>query len=220
MGSPQTPLWTIVGRLIGLTAQVLQPEQLDEARRLLYEVYFEELGWDPPGPNASQLRADHDRRLLIDAFDDTAIWLGVYSGGALIATMRLLERGERPLEIEGHISLSRSLQTDTIEANRVAIRAAHRRGPALPLLHTLAGSVGRRLGARRSVGTTSASIAFGSAARYGFKTTGQTFRYHSTDPEEVCVVTYDLSLQHQLSVIRSILQARLTPSRALRGGQL
>ncbi len=190
-------------RLVHLNAQ---PERA-EAGRLLYEIFVVEQGWDPPTPNASELRADHDTRRLTDRFDDVAIWLGLRDErGRLIATMRILWRdAPGALEIEGYTTLAPHLLTRAIEANRVVVARAHRGALPLAILHTYACCIGRAVGATQAIGTTRAEIAHGVARRMGWVPRGHAFRYHPEDPAPAHLISYDLSVSYQLRVLAKLL---------------
>lgn len=207
------PWWSAPARwILGLTPRLLNPQELDLAGRLLYEVYFEEQGWDPP-PNPSGLVADHARRALRDDFDDTALWYGLFQRqGRLVAIGRVLHRSRSgALELERYIDLPAELGPDLVEANRVAVRREHRRGASLGLLAALGEWTGRSLGAVGSVGAVTAKIADGPAGAYGWVKLGRTFRYHEQDPEPVQLVYYDLrrpALRRSAAALR-ILRRRL-----------
>jgi len=188
---------------------VVPLDRVDGCRRLLYEVYYEEGGWDPPQPNASGLRANHERRRLEDQIDHEATWIGVIDrDGRLVATTRIIDRqSSGALEIERYIALPPDLEgAAVIEANRVAVRRSHRKTWALAIAQMMAISTARRHGARRSVGAASAKIAFGPAAAYGWRSTGISFRYHEDDPEPVHLIHCDLD---ELLRLRTLSRAPL-----------
>ncbi|MGB1014804.1 MAG: GNAT family N-acyltransferase, partial [Nannocystaceae bacterium] len=174
--------------------------EIPDAQRLLYEVYYEEQKWEPLQPNASQLRADHSQRRIVDDLDASAIWVGVFTKGKLVGVTRILERTRMGrLEIERYVDLPASLLADrvVIEANRVAVLAKHRRTLTLAVLHTYCEWMGTRLGALRSIGTATEKIARGPARRYGWLATEVSFRYHPDDPEPVRVLTCPFAWQHR-----------------------
>ncbi len=207
------PWWANTAASISkLSPEILDSDGIHEATQLLYRVYTQEQGWDPPGPNPSELRADHRTARLLDAFTEDATWLGLRDrGGRLIATIRLIDRQRfDKLEIERYIDLPGELAKASMEANRVAVARSHRRSPALVVLQTLSCHVARQLGAKWSLATAYENIVMGPARAYGWEPTGHSFRYHPSDPEDVLVMRYDLRLRHQAAVLGAVVRRRLT----------
>ncbi len=175
---------------MSLTTEVL--ESPEEAASLLYEVYFDELGWDPPGPNPSDLVADHAHRRFVDRYTDRAIWIGVRRGDEVVGTSRLLRREPEGLELEQYVDLPPSLLEGAVEVNRLAVREDVRSEPVLAMLYDHAYAIARSMGARCALGAVSEDSAYGVAYGFGWRPMGRTFRYHPTDPAEAHVVRYAL----------------------------
>lgn len=56
--------------------------ELDQARRLLFEVYCQQLRWSPEKDNLSGLRIELGEygQMLVDHYDAAALWFGCYRG--------------------------------------------------------------------------------------------------------------------------------------------
>ncbi|MEX1366633.1 MAG: GNAT family N-acyltransferase [Nannocystaceae bacterium] len=199
------PQWMrLLARPLGLYPEHLHDtDGVREATELVYRIFYEELGWEPLQPNASELLADHDARRFRDRYDRHAIWVGVRDRrGSLVATMRVLDRGALgKLELEEYYPLPLEMVDRAVEPNRVAVAREARGTIVMALLLHHGCAIARRLGATRALGTNSRTIAYGIARRAGWKITGHSFRYHPGDPEPVHVLRYDLSVRHQLFVL-------------------
>lgn len=180
-----------LARRLGLRLSVLDPQQVDAARALLYRVYFEEQGWDPP-PNPSNLRADHAHRRFTDDFDHTAVWIGAFAGERLMGCLRILDpRRVGALELARYIELPR-LPGRVGEANRVAVARGHRRGAVTLLLSMAGAACARRMGMQQVLGTATERIYQRSARHVGWRSLGVQFRYHPSDPAPVRLLGFDL----------------------------
>lgn len=199
--SEARPSWAQAAeRLLGLSPRLLRSDEIELARGLLYDVYYREQGWEPLQPNASGLRADHERRRFADELDFVAVWVGLFArGGELVGVTRILERAALGrLEIERYQELPPELIRDrvVVEANRVAVRGSHRGQIALALLAIYCDWIARQLGADRSIGTASSRIVRGPARAYGWRPAGLSFRYHPDDPKPVELIYYDFDARH------------------------
>ncbi|XP_068670126.1 uncharacterized protein [Montipora foliosa] len=70
-------------------------ESVNSAKRLLYDVYIHEMGWEFCEDSPTGFRIDKDKRnepILCDAFDDAAVWFGAYKDGKLIGVTRAVQR--------------------------------------------------------------------------------------------------------------------------------
>jgi len=67
-------------------------ELLRGCRRLLYEVYHDELQWSPNADAHTQFALDHDNSLFMDRYDESAVWIAVFSPthGRVVACARLI----------------------------------------------------------------------------------------------------------------------------------
>lgn len=208
----------LLARPVGLFPEHLHDaDSVREATELVYRIFYEELGWEPLQPNASELLADHDARRFRDRYDQHAIWVGVRDRrGSLVATMRVLDRGTLgKLELEEYFPLPLEMVEGAVEPNRVAVARDYRGTLIMALLFHHGCTIARRLGATHALGTNNRKIAYGIARRAGWKITGLSFRYHPDDPEPAHLVRYDLSLRHQLFVLART--AWGAARRALRG---
>lgn len=70
-------------------------DAINAARRLLYEVYISEMGWDFRGDSPTGFRIDKDdqnKPILCDAFDDSSVWFGAYKQDCLVGVTRAVQR--------------------------------------------------------------------------------------------------------------------------------
>ena len=70
-------------------------DAVNAARRLLYEVYISEMGWDFRSDSPTGFRIDKDdqnKPILCDTFDDSSVWFGAYKGDSLIGVTRAVQR--------------------------------------------------------------------------------------------------------------------------------
>lgn len=106
-------------------------EELDTYRRLLFDVYINELGWKFSPTNPSGIRvADHR---LLDDRDGIATCLGVFSQGRLVGGARLCGRYQGRFEVHGyqpHRDLSFLDIPNLIEASRAVLLPGFRGGDA------------------------------------------------------------------------------------------
>lgn len=195
-GGRRRPRWApIIAGTYGVEARLLDAAEVDGARRLLYETYYREQGWDPP-PNASEVRANHETERFEDAFDGEAIWYGLVDRQKqVVGCGRIIDPARSGgLELERYVDLDPALLRGAIETNRVAVARAHRRGLALPALASLGAFAARQATtARYCIGTVKPRIADGVAKDHGWVRVGPRFRYDASDEDEVVVVRYDLS---------------------------
>ena len=206
-----------LARRAGLRIGRLRPDDLPDAQRLLYRVYFEELGWDPCAPNASNLRADHGTQRFIDDFDATAVWIGLFNTrDSLVGVLRLIEPDANGgLEMTRYVDLALGSAIRTAEVNRVALLPAWRSGAALGLLWFGGAWIARRQGFGRVIGSVTQRVFDRSARHGGWRVMGAPFRYHPEDPEPVLPLTFapTLSVMTEVVVGKLAHQAR----RARRG---
>lgn len=88
------------------TLETLEEKKL--ARRFLYKIYVEELGWIPPVGNPSNLKIIQESlvgNMLVDDYDSEAIQFGGFYGEKLIAVHRLIPRFNGCLDVENYIKL-------------------------------------------------------------------------------------------------------------------
>ncbi|WP_163993465.1 hypothetical protein [Pyxidicoccus caerfyrddinensis] len=110
-------------------------EELDTYRRVLFDVYIQEPGWNFSPTNPSGIRVAGQR--LLDDRDGIATCLGVFSQGSLVGGARLCGRYQGRFEIHGyqpHRDLSCLDIPNLIEGNRVVLLPGFRGGGAFKLL--------------------------------------------------------------------------------------
>ncbi len=104
-------------------------EELDDYRRLLFDVYINELGWKFSPTNPSGIRVAEHR--LLDDRDGIATCLGVFSQGRLVGGARLCGRYQGRFEIHGyqpHRDLSCLDIPHLVEASRAVLLPRFRGG--------------------------------------------------------------------------------------------
>ncbi|RKG84032.1 hypothetical protein D7W82_23510 [Corallococcus sp. CA049B] len=110
-------------------------EEFDAYRRLLFEVYIEEAGWNFNPANPSGIRIS-DRKLLDDR-DDFATCFGVFRQDVLVGGGRICGRFQGRFEVHGY-QPDRDLGfldiPNLFEASRAALRPDIRGSDAFPLL--------------------------------------------------------------------------------------
>lgn len=70
-------------------------KSVNSAKRLLYEVYIGEMGWDFREDSPSGFRVGKDEQnkpILCDAFDESSVWFGAYKEDELIGVTRAVQR--------------------------------------------------------------------------------------------------------------------------------
>lgn len=115
-------------------------DSINLAKRLLYEIYIGEMGWEFREDGPTGFRVDKDKQnkpILCDAFDESSIWFGAYKEGELIGVTRAVQRNNSlgKLDIELYPasqlpSMRRILQQkedhQLIEVQRGAVAKDHR----------------------------------------------------------------------------------------------
>ena len=70
-------------------------ESVNSAKRLLYDVYIHEMGWDFREDSPTGFYIGKDKRnqpILCDAFDEASIWFGAYKEDKIIGVTRAVQR--------------------------------------------------------------------------------------------------------------------------------
>ena len=104
-------------------------DEVRMAKRLLYQVYVEEMGWIPQKENPSGIRFKNwqGEMLFADNFDRTAIWFGTFHHDNLIACWRFCPPYQGKFELELYHSIPTFLKTtNSLEVNRLAIHKNYR----------------------------------------------------------------------------------------------
>ena len=119
-------------------------KEINSARKLLYKVYIEELKWlfNPQSLTKFHIQQSSDGgKMLCDAFDQDALWVGAYKDDKLVGTIRIVTRDNRlgKLDLELYDdkkmpSLAK-IYTRCIEMQRSAVDKEYRGSRSmLPLL--------------------------------------------------------------------------------------
>jgi hypothetical protein len=121
------------GKMTGsIEVRVIKDRQeLDDYRKLLFDVYINELGWKFSPTNPSGIRvAEHQ---LLDDRNDVATCFGVFSQGRLVGGARLCGRYQGRFEIHGyqpHRDLAFLDIPNLIEGSRAVLLPGFRGGYA------------------------------------------------------------------------------------------
>lgn len=176
--------------------------ELDEARNLLFEIYCEELKWVPEKDNLSGLRVEFGEHgpMLVDYYDDAALWFGCYCGNKLVGVHRSYHAIEGHFELSNYTSIPPVFRDKfSVEFTRLAIAKTHQRSPVFIILLAEEFNYLRSKGIY--FGFTTAS--FPSPGQLYIKTgmkklNRPSFKYHHTDPNDVSILYYDFSEHEKL----------------------
>jgi len=172
-----------LGRAQGLRPAILGREDIDACRRILFRVFHEEIGWDPPTDNPSGLRADRATGRLVDDYDNEAVWFGAYRGEVLVACCRVIPpHPRRPLEVARYTAIPAEILDGALESNRLAVLRGHRGGGTFALVVLILWWLARRHGVQRALITAEEPLSQKLYRPLGWDFTGVRFRYHPDDP--------------------------------------
>lgn len=142
--------------LVGGDIRILRGEQIDDAKRLLYEVYHLEQKWVPVPGNHSGLELKNGK--LEDSLAGLSTWIGLYKFSNGEYTLAGVTRVLSQLELVRYLDEDKKARVGGIhhpfEANRVAVRKQFR-GAAISVALSLAC---RQLGAQRGFRTIVAGV--------------------------------------------------------------
>jgi hypothetical protein len=104
--------------------KILYNEDIDAAKRLLYQVYTETK--QPSMKDIVNQRVEDE--MLVDDGDEGAIWIGAYDNSILVGTCRLtLNKHDIEAMLKYiHSDLITKLPKKYIEASRIVVAASHR----------------------------------------------------------------------------------------------
>ncbi len=107
-------------------------EMIDDACRLLYDVYIENMKWEFGEDNASEIKIieKNGKKLLVDKFIDCGVWFGAYERSHMVGCARLCGMDANgKFEVQGYQSAKRIqkyLNKNCMEAGKVAVDITHR----------------------------------------------------------------------------------------------
>ena len=168
-----------------MKVNVLAGKEINEARKLAYEVLVWEQNWIIP-ENPTELRVEKGE--LRDAYDSMATWFGVFDGNTLIGCHRTCGKLDGCFELEQYYHVPNFIkQSDfAIEGTRLAIKKTYRSSTAFfELIHFEWSYLINR--------DCELFFTTGSFPRPGVLYTrkmglirhGKPFRYHEQDPHQV-----------------------------------
>jgi GNAT superfamily N-acetyltransferase len=215
------PWWILrFGRIQGLRPALLGREDIDACRRLLFRVFHEEIGWDPPAGNSSGLRIEPATGRMVDDYDEEAVWFGAYRGATLVACCRVIPPDpRRPLEVARYTSIPAHILDGALESNRLVVQRGHRGGGTFALVVMILWWVARRLGVQRALITAEEPLSQRLYRPLGWEFTGVRFRYHPDDPHycELLAMSPDggrvlrsLAMTVGRAIVRRLPRGRLT----------
>lgn len=169
-----------------MDARILIGEDVRCAQSLAAKVLVKEQGWRIPSPNPTRLRVEDG--LLLDDYDSTAAWFGVFDADELVGCLRVCSRLEGEFELERYWREVPSFITDepaAWEATRFAIAPSHRLTDALlSLAHATSVWLLER-DARLLFATSHfPRPGINYTETFGFTKLDSPFRYHPDDAEE------------------------------------
>lgn len=169
---------------------------IEASQSLLYDVYIQEMGWLPEenNPSGIEILQSYKTNLLIDNYDDYALWFGVYIENKLAACWRLCPPIKGLFELEKYHHLPDFLKrARSLEITRLAIQEEYRRSTSV--LVQLALGTAQYLGKRFDY--TFATAQFPEPGqlylRLGAKKIGNPFKYSEKDDNEVVLTYFDLN---------------------------
>jgi predicted GNAT family N-acyltransferase len=205
--------------LQGLRPAVVPASDLDRCRELLFSVYHQEMGWTPAAENPSGLRlVQGPPSKMVDQFDESALWLGIYRGDALVACTRVILSGEgQDLEVTRYIAVDPALTHRAMEVNRMAIRRDSRGGGTFAIVALMLRWVGQHYQVQRALVASEVPLAQKLYRPLGWQAVGERFRYHADDRHECQLLTIEphglhLAISLGKTVLRSIGRAFRAPA--------
>lgn len=150
----------LIRLLSGCDVRVLEKSAIDAARKLLFQVYFEEQKWVPEKGNPSGLQIRDG--MYIDKFDYTCTWIGLFTNSfgvpSLSGVGRIVNGSETALYLKNLPEKEYFLRKGTCEGNRIALLKGTRGHFLYALLCVCIVNVASRSGNNRLVGACPASI--------------------------------------------------------------
>lgn len=196
------------------TKVLSSPGEIMEAKRLLYQIYIQELNWRFPIHNPSGLivLSKSGIKYLHDKFDSASTWFGVYERELLVGCIRSVRRHKNSFELEQYHTLPEFLTQDAevVETNRLAILPAFRGSNAIYELSSFAIEYEYSRGIRYSFTTAPLpGIGYFYIRKLGYKRVKLApFKYHPTDENTVTLMYLDASQPSQFKKIISRMKSR------------
>ena len=171
--------------------------EVDQARNILFEVYHKEIGWHPESENPSGLHVQIGAygAMLVDKYDDTALWFGCFDRETLVAVHRSHRAIDNNFELDAYKSVPPQFKdSESVELTRLAIRKEYRTvSPAFIVLLAEEFRYLRESGIKYAFGT---AIMEGGPGKLYMKAgmevhDGLTFKYDEADPFEVSLLYYN-----------------------------
>ncbi|RYZ89426.1 MAG: hypothetical protein EOP04_06860 [Proteobacteria bacterium] len=177
--------------------QLVTPEEINDLKSLIYDVYIGEMQWVPRSDNPSGLRniKDGDRTYLDDNYSTESVWFGVFHDGALAGGIRAMKSREGKLEVEHYYDLPSHVtarRSQSVEVNRMAFKPQFRESMApIVLFYNLALYLAKQK-TEFVVTTASEPEPAGLCKKLGFKPTDDiAFKYSPADVNSVKTFVLD-----------------------------
>lgn len=183
-----------------MIAKVLTSKsEVEDALKLIYKVYIEEMQWMPADDNKSGYNIVGDK--LVDDFTDQSTFFGVYDGDQLVATGRVIKPSAELTEISRYFETHPKLTKKSAEFNRVAISEKYFSTIApLMILDIIFEWSFKNLDAENLVTSVSYPEPGGMLERLGFEKVSDGFQYGPTDFGSVHLFSLDITDKNKLKV--------------------
>lgn len=170
--------------------------EINQARNILFEVYYNEMNWRPDSDNASglQIQIGPQGPMLVDDYDNTALWFGCFVDEKLVAVHRSHKATQEGFELDHYKSVPEQFKTsESVELTRLAIRKEYRTvSPVFIVLLAEEFKFLRAQGIRYTFGTANMSGPGKLYTKAGMKLHETSpFKYEENDPFEVAILYYD-----------------------------
>lgn len=190
--SSSYPTTTLRNTFFNYSFQVLHGEEIEQAKRLLYKVYHEELGWTPTPDNPSGYRIENGK--FEDDLTEACTWIGAFDKKTqkLCSVARLVHGLEVIRYLDDEEKAKLNSFENCCEFNRLATLRYYRKNKLYIILTVFATFVAAKSGYRHMLGGISGDLVkfwkSGDAFRELF-----TFRY---DLEDVPSTLFRIGLQN------------------------
>jgi hypothetical protein len=113
---------------------LISPNEVDLARKLIYQDYFINRKWFPTN-NLSGVRIEQieSGKIFVDDYDDVATWFGAFLDGEIIGCCRLCRRINGTFELERYHYLPEYISQD-LRANELNRYATHQNFTDSPVI--------------------------------------------------------------------------------------
>lgn len=187
-----------------------ESEQVDAIKRLAYQCYVKDLGWEPEPGNPSEFRIVEavDGLLLDDALSYKATYFSYQHQGQLVAAGRFLLGTFSDVEISRYQPrlVEKFSSQRLAEVNRICVDRRYLESPFLPRMFQ---GLLRYLGEKKLCDRVLTTVAFPNPGalflKLGFTKDSGPFRYGTNDLASVHLVSLDLTHTDQLRKAQNLI---------------